>query len=160
MVKVSCFTYGLAGGSSSSSGSTLTSLAQLKPTDDGIFPFLESFPSWPPEAARFLPWQASPLGSPLSTSSADTRYGVGINIRVSRVDAGSSGRGAGLQINTAFFFQSCRDGLLSILSKDVGIKGVEYLPKCPDDCSRGQHLRWCPAIALAPRNIISTFLHA
>ena len=107
MVKVPRFTYGLAEGSSSSSGSTLTSLAWLKPADDENFPFLESFPSWPPEAARFLPRQASPLGSTLSTPSADTQYGVGINIRVSRVDAGSSGRGAGLQINTAFFIQSC-----------------------------------------------------
>ena len=107
MIKVPYCTYGLARGWSSSSGSTLTSVAWLKPTDDGICLFLESLPSWPPEAALFLPWQASPLGSTLSPPSADTRYGVKINIRVSRVDAGSSGRGAGLQINTAFFIQSC-----------------------------------------------------
>ena len=37
---------------------------------------------------------------------------------------------------------------------------IEYLPKCPDGCSQGQHLRWCPAIALDPRNTISTFLRA
>jgi hypothetical protein len=37
---------------------------------------------------------------------------------------------------------------------------IEYLPKRPDDCSRGQYLRWCPDVALVPRNIISTFLRA
>ena len=37
---------------------------------------------------------------------------------------------------------------------------TEYLPKCPDDCSQGQRLRWCPTIAPVPRNIISTFLRA
>ena len=38
---------------------------------------------------------------------ADTWYGVGISILVSRAVAESSGRGAGHQINTAFFIQSC-----------------------------------------------------
>ena len=107
MVKVPRFTYGLAGGSSLSSSSTSASLARLKPTDDGIFPFLEGFPSWPPEAALFLPWRASPLGSPLSPPSADTQSSVGTNICISSGDAGSLGRGAGLQINTALFIQTC-----------------------------------------------------
>ena len=41
-----------------------------------------------------------------------------------------------------------------------GCAEIEYSPRCPDDCSRGQHLRWCPTIALVPRNIISTFPRA
>ena len=61
-------------------------------------------PNTAPKSA--LGW-ASPLGSPLSPPSLDTRYGVATNIRVGRADAGSSGRGAGHQINTAFFIQSC-----------------------------------------------------
>ena len=36
---------------------------------------------------------------------------------------------------------------------------IEYLPKCPDYCSQGQCLWWCPTIALLPRNIVSTFPH-
>ena len=53
--------------------------------------------------------------------------------------------------------------IVQYLTKRYSNKGcaeIEYLPWCPDDYSRGQHLRWCPAIALVPRNIISTFPRA
>ena len=94
-------TYGLAGGSSSSSSSTTTSLARLKPPDDGIFSLLAS------RSSPLLAVAGISFGLPALTPYADTRYSVGINIRVSRVDAGSSGRGAGHQINTTVFIQSC-----------------------------------------------------
>ena len=97
------------------------------------FPFLGRFPLQTSEAALFLPWKASsaplpsgkrfsvspnttsdlslgqrpPPASLFSPSSADTWYGVGVNILVSRAFAESSGRGAEHQVNTAFFIQSC-----------------------------------------------------
>ena len=40
--------------------------------------------------------------------------------------------------------------IVQYLTKRYSNKGcaeIEYLPRCPDDCSRGQHLRWCPAIS-------------